>query len=263
MIKDITIGQYYQANSIIHSLDPRTKFIYSFIYVILVFNAKTLTDYFLVVGLTLISIFLSKVPVGLILKGLKPVLFIVVFAFILNLFFTQGEVIFKWYFIKISKEGLYLSVTMASRLILLVIGTSLLTLTTTPIRLTDGLEKLLSPLKIIKFPAHEIALIITIALRYIPILISETDKIIKAQKSRGADFVTGSIIKKANNLMPLLIPLFVEAFKRADDLANAMVSRCYRGGEGRTRLKELKFRLNDILVIAFILAFWILMVCIK
>lgn len=251
MMKDITIGQYYPTDSIIHKLDPRTKMIAILVFIVTIFMADTFIQYGAILLITALIIWLSKVPFKYMLKGLKPVLFILIFAFIMNAFFTPGEELFRLGFIKVTKEGLILAVKMMLRLALLIVGTSLLTLTSSPIRLTDALESLFSPLKKIGFPAHELAMMMTIALRFIPTLLEETDKIMKAQKARGADFESGNILKRAKSLIPLLVPLFIAAFKRADELAFAMEARGYRGGDGRTKLHPLKYEKRDLL--AFIL----------
>lgn len=248
MLRDITIGQYYQADSPLHRLDPRMKIVASLCYMVSLFLIQSYWGYVVTIGALGLVIVLSKVPMKFMLKGLKPILFLIIFAFLLNALMTPGagEPLVKFGFITMYKEGLIRAVLMALRLVLLIVGTSLLTLTTSPIDLTDGVEYLLSPLKVIRVPAHEIAMMMTIALRYIPILLEETDKIMKAQMARGADFESGNIVKRAKALIPLLVPLFISAFKRADELAMAMEARCYRGGEGRTRLKVLHFRWADM-----------------
>ncbi len=251
MLRDITIGQYYPGNSFIHRLDPRSKFIFTFIFVIVVFVANSLYQQLALFFLISLIVLLSKVPLKFILKGLKPIIFLILFAFFLNILFTEGRTIYKFWIINISYEGLTTAFLMATRLILLIVCTSMLTLTSSPIQLTDAIESSLSPLKIIKFPAHEIAMMMTIAIRFIPTLIEETDKIMKAQMARGANFETGSILRRAKNLIPILVPLFVSAFKRADELAIAMESRCYRGGDFRTRLNTLKYKSADYFVMLF------------
>jgi energy-coupling factor transport system permease protein len=245
MLRDITLGQYYPKDSIIHRLDARVKILGSFAFIASLFLMQEFIQYlpvFLMIGLL---IFFSKVPFKYMVKGLKPILMIILFAFFLNIFLTPGETLFQVWFLKVTNEGLRLGIFMTIRLILLIIGTSLLTLTTSPIELTDGLEKLLNPFKKIGVPAHELAMMMTIALRFIPTLLNETDKIMKAQMARGADFESGNIINRTKNLIPLLVPLFISAFRRADELAMAMESRCYRGGENRTRMKELKMKPGD------------------
>ncbi len=243
MIRDITIGQYYPAESVIHRMDPRTKLAATAVYIISLFTFKSIAGY-LVAGLFLVLVIkLSKVPFSYIVRGLKPILFLLVFTAGFNLFLTPGEaILFEAGFLKITLEGLKTALFMAIRLIFLIIGSSLMTFTTTPNRLTDGLEHVMNPLKKFKVPVHEISMMMSIALRFIPILLEETDKIMKAQTARGADFETGGLIKKAKSLIPLLVPLFISAFRRANDLAMAMEARCYRGGEGRTKMMVLKYK---------------------
>ncbi|MCR1934484.1 energy-coupling factor transporter transmembrane component T family protein [Clostridium tepidum] len=262
MIKDITIGQYIPGDSFVHKLDPRIKIIISLVYIIDLFLVNNFKGYIFIVLFTLAAILISKIKFKYIYKGLKPILILVIITAILNLFLTPGDtLLFKWKFITIYKEGVRLAVFMVLRLIFLIIGTSLLTLTTSPIELTDGIEKLLNPLTKIGVPAHELAMMMTIALRFIPTLMDETDKIMKAQMARGADFESGNLIQRAKNLIPLLVPLFISSFRRADELAMAMEARCYRGGEGRTRMKELSFSSRDYIAITFtfilvILSIW-------
>lgn len=245
MFKDVTVGQYYPAKSVIHDLDPRTKINFTFIYIISLFLITSYTGY-LVAFLFLAGIvFISKVPVPYILRGIKGLVFIIVLTVLINLFVTPGTPKFQIWKLVITEEGIHLATFMALRLIFLVTGTSLMTLTTSPISLTDGIEYLLKRVPIVKMYAHELAMMMTIALRFIPTLMEETDKIMKAQKARGADFETGNLIRRAKNLIPLLVPLFIGAFRRADELAIAMEARCYRGGENRTRLKELAYHLRD------------------
>ncbi|AKA71444.1 energy-coupling factor transporter transmembrane component T family protein [Clostridium scatologenes] len=247
MIKDITIGQYVPGDSFVHKLDPRVKILISLVYIIDLFLVNTFKGYIFIVAFTLLSIIISKVNFRYIYKGLKPVLILVLITALLNIFMTDGKnpPLFAWKFLKVYSEGLILAAFMVLRLVFLIIGTSLLTLTTSPIELTDGIEKLLNPLKKIGVPAHELAMMMTIALRFIPTLMDETDKIMKAQMARGADFESGSLIKRARNLIPILVPLFISSFRRADELAMAMEARCYRGGEGRTRMKQLKMTSRD------------------
>ncbi len=255
MLKDITIGQYYPVNSVIHKLDPRLKLISTFLYVASLFIVKDLMDYTLIVGFLALLIIISKVPLKFILKGLKPIFIIILVTFGINMFMTPGEVIYAIGPLEITKEGLKLALFMGLRLIFLIIGTSLLTFTTSPIELTDGIERLLNPFRRFGVPAHELAMMMTIALRFIPTLLEETDKIMKAQMARGADFESGNIVNRAKSLIPLLVPLFIGAFKRADDLAMAMEARCYRGGENRTRMKVLKLYKRDYLAAIFIIIF--------
>lgn len=255
MIRDITIGQYYPADSALHRLDPRTKIIAVFIYIISLFIATGLEAQIATYGIAILLlgavVAASKVPPSFILKGLKSIVVIIMLTVILNLFFTPGgEVLLQLGRFTVTELGLQTAVFMGLRLIMLILGSSLLTLTTSPIQLTDGIESLMKPLERVKVPAHEIAMMMTIALRFIPILLEETDKIMKAQMARGADFESGGLIKKARNMVPLLVPLFISSFRRADDLALAMEARCYRGGEGRTRMKALQYGKNDLMAFA-------------
>lgn len=260
MIRDITLGQYYPADSVLHRLDPRVKFIGTLMFLISVFLFRSVPG-FAVITLFLVSmIALSKVPVKFMFKGLKAVLFILLITVVFNLILTPGETLWKFAFITITKEGLVLAAKMTVRLSYLVIGSSIMTLTTTPNQLTDGLESLLKPLAKIKVPVHEIAMMMSIALRFIPILLEETDKIMKAQIARGADFESGNIIQKAKALVPLLVPLFISAFRRANDLAMAMEARCYHGGSGRTQMKPLKYAQKDYTAYGMLTAY--LAVCI-
>lgn len=253
MIKDITIGQYLPGDSFIHKLDPRVKIMLSFIFIIAVFIVNNFIGYALIAVFTLTTILVSKVPFKYIFKGIKPIIWIIIFTAVLNIWLTPGNVLYKLGPVEITDKGLNLAIFMVFRLIFLIIGTSLLTLTTTPISLTDGIERLLNPFKKIGLPAHELAMMMTIALRFIPTLLDETDKIMKAQKARGADFESGNVLKRAKNLVPLLVPLFISSFRRADDLAMAMEARCYRGGEGRTRLKQLKVEGRDYVALLAVL----------
>ena len=245
MLRDITLGQYYPADSVIHKLDPRVKLFGTLIYIISLFVFKGLPAFMLAAIFLVVLIKLSKVPFSYMVKGLKTIVLIMLFAAVFNLFLTPGTKLVSFWIFTITYEGLKNAVVMMVRLMFLIIGTSLMTLTTTPNELTDGLEKALSPLKYIKVPVHEIAMMMSIALRFIPILIEETDKIMKAQMARGADFEHGNLIQKAKNMVPLLVPLFVSAFRRANDLAMAMEARCYRGGEGRTKMKPLHYQKRD------------------
>ncbi|KAF0091067.1 MAG: cobalt/nickel transport system permease protein [Fusobacteria bacterium] len=249
MIKDITIGQYIYKDSFVHKLDPRTKILISMFFMFGIFLINNITEYVYVLLLTAMTIYMSQIPLMKIIKGLKPILPLMILTVIMNAFFTSGTTLFSWAFIRITREGLYLAGFMGIRIFFLIIFTSLLTLTTSPITLTNGIEGLLTPLKKFKVPAHEIAMMMSIALRFIPTLIDETDKIMKAQKARGADFESGNIIKKTKSLVPILIPLFISAFTRADELAMAMEARGYRGDEGRTKFKELKYRLADKVIL--------------
>lgn len=245
MIRDITIGQYYQTKSVIHELDPRVKLMGTLVFIISLFLGKSVWMYLAVTAFLAVIIKLSNVPLKFIVKGLKAVLILIIFSAAFNLFLTDGEVVVRLWKLKITKEGIYQAVFMVIRLMYLIMGSSLMTLTTTPNNLTDGLEKSLGFLKVIKVPVHEIAMMMSIALRFIPILIEETDKIMKAQMARGADFESGNLVQKAQAMIPLLVPLFISAFRRATDLAMAMEARCYRGGEGRTKMKPLQYSQRD------------------
>lgn len=245
MIRDITLGQYYPEQSVIHRLDARTKILGTLLYIIEVFLVNSFAGFGLVILALGILIGISRVPVRFIFKGLKAVVFIILLTFVLNLFMFDGTVLWHWKFLTITYEGLYRSCFMALRLILLIIGTSMLTLTTKPMELTDGLEKLLKPFDRLGLPSHEIALMMSIALRFIPTLLEETDKIMKAQQARGADFESGNLMQRVKNMIPILIPLFVGSFRIAQDLALAMEARCYHGGVGRTRMKEIVFSRRD------------------
>lgn len=256
MTANISLGQFLPGNSIVHRLDPRTKIFLMAIYIAIVFVVKSLTVFLLPVVL-LVAIFLfAQVPASYFFSSLKPMKWLLVFMFVINLFATQGNaVLFQWKFIKLTQEALAQAVYITLRLVLLVAGTSILTLTTSPIALTDGLEKLMSPLRKLRFPAHELAMMMTIALRFIPTLMEETDRIQKAQMARGADFESGNIFQRAKSMIPVLVPLFVSAFRRADELAMAMESRCYHGGEGRTRMRELHFQARDLIATLLLVAF--------
>lgn len=247
--------------SLLHKADPRTKIILTFVMMIFIFLINTYWGYLLLTLFTALTVISSNIPVKFVLKGLKPILFIVVFAGIINMFTIKGTPVFNWGFLKLmTYEGIDMAVKMSIRLFLLIIIASLLTYTTTPIALTDGIEKLMGPLRKIKVPVHEIAMMMTIALRFIPTLLEETDKIIKAQSSRGADFDSGNLVERAKSFIPVLIPLFISAFRRADELATAMEARCYRGSEGRTRMKQLSFTKYDLIVTLITLLFmtWVL-----
>lgn len=245
MIRDITLGQYYPEQSVIHRLDARTKILGTLLYIIEIFLVNSFAGFGLVILALGVLIGISRVPVRFIFKGLKAVVFIILLTFVLNLFMFDGTVLWHWKFLTITYEGLYRSCFMALRLILLIIGTSMLTLTTKPMELADGLEKLLKPFNRLGLPSHEIALMMSIALRFIPTLLEETDKIMKAQQARGADFESGNLIQRVKNMIPILIPLFVGSFRIAQDLALAMEARCYHGGVGRTRMKEIVFSRRD------------------
>jgi energy-coupling factor transport system permease protein len=245
MIRDITLGQYYPADSPIHRLDPRVKITATLLFIIELFIVDNFIGFAICAAVLGIVIAVSTVPLKFIMRGMKPILFILFFTFALNIFMVKGEVIWELGFLHITKEGIKIAVFMAVRLVLLITESSMLTLTTKPLNLTDGMERMLSPFAKLGFPAHEIAMMMTIALRFIPTLLEETDKIMKAQQARGADFESGNIIRRAKALIPVLVPLFVSAFRIAQDLAMAMEARCYRGGSGRTRLHEMKLRGRD------------------
>lgn len=247
MIRDITIGQYYPSGSILHKLDPRVKLTCTFFFIISLFIFNSFYGYIAVAGFLLSIIKISKVPLKYIFRGLKSIFILLMFTVVFNMFLTEGDILFKFSFLKITKQGLYIAVFMGLRLMFLVLGSSIMTFVTTPNELTNGLEDIMNPLKKIKVPVHEIALMMSIALRFIPILLEETDKIMKAQMARGADFETGNIIKKAKSLIPILVPLFISAFRRANDLAMAMEARCYHGGEGRTKMNPLIYKKKDYL----------------
>jgi energy-coupling factor transport system permease protein len=247
MLKQISLGRYYPGDSVLHRLDPRTKIIIAIFYMVLVFVIQAAIPMILLCLFTLALIILSRVPVKYVLNSIKPILFILIFAFVINLFTVKGDAWLNLGPLTITYQGIYTALRMAARLTLLILSTTLfMTLTTTPILIADAMEKLLNPLRKIGFPAHEMAMMMSIALRFVPTLLEETDKIMKAQSSRGADYDTGGLIAKARGLVSVLIPLFVSAFKRAEDLAVAMEARCYRGGEGRTRLKIMKLQRLDL-----------------
>ncbi len=247
MLKNITMGQYYPVDSWVHRLDPRIKILLTVAMIVAVFLVQSIVGYALVLGFVYLTAYLAKVPFKMLMKGIKPLRFIIVLTFVLNLFFfTDGTPLIAWQFIRITDAGLSQAFHYSLRLIFLVIGTSLLTLTTSPIALSDGIERLFSPLKRFHFPAHELAMMMSIALRFIPTLMEEADKIMKAQMARGADFESGNLLARAKAMVPLLVPLFVSAFRRAGDLAMAMESRCYHGGDQRTRLRVLKLTVNDL-----------------
>ncbi len=250
MLKDITLGQYFPGNSLAHRLDPRTKLILTVLYIVILFCAKGFVSYGVVALLLLTGVKVSGVAPRALVRGLKPILFIICFTAVLNLFYTPGEALASFWIFTITKEGLVTAFFMVLRITMLIMGTFLLTYTTSPIALTDGLETLLGPLKRLKVPVHELSMIMSIALRFIPTLIEETDKIMSAQKARGADFESGNLLQRARALVPILVPLFISAFRRADELAIAMECRCYHGGEGRTKLHVLHYQLRDYLVLA-------------
>ena len=250
MLKDITLGQFFPGNTVVHNLDPRTKLILMIAYITALFIAKGYPAYIFMFVVLVTCLAVSKIKPIAVLRGLRPIFIIICITVVLNIFFIRGEtVLFQYRAIVITQEGILTAVYMASRLMMLIVSTFLLTYTTSPITLTDGLERMLSPLKKIKLPVHEFAMMMSIALRMIPTLIEETDKIMSAQKSRGADFETGGLVKRAKAILPLIIPLFISAFRRADELATAMESRCYHGGEGRTKMKVLKFAGRDFVAL--------------
>ncbi len=246
MVGNISLGQYIPGDSVLHRLDPRTKIIWTLLLMVAIFMIDSWPEYVMMAAYTVMLILISGVPLKQSIKGVKPLLFILAFTAILNMFFTTGTPIYEFGPLKITYEGIYLAIKLFFRLVMLVMTASLMTHTTTPMLLTDGIEKLLNPFEKIGAPAHEIAMMMSIALRFIPTLLDETDRIMKAQASRGADLDTGNIFERIRSFIPVLVPLFVSAFKRADDLAEAMESRCYRGGKGRTRLKEIHFTRLDL-----------------
>ena len=248
MLKDITLGQYFPGKSVIHRLDPRTKLIGVILYIVALFVAKSWVSYGVMLLFLVSVISVSKIPPKAFIRGMKPLIMILVFTGVLNLFYTEeGRVLVHFWIFTITTEGLRRAIFMVSRILMLICGTFLLTYTTSPISLTDGLESLLNPLKKLRVPVHELAMMMCIALRFIPTLIEETDKIMNAQKARGADFESGNIIDRAKALIPVLVPLFISAFRRADELATAMECRCYHGGEGRTKMKLLRYHRTDML----------------
>ena len=253
-LKDITLGQYFPGNSLLHRFDPRSKIIFTVLFIAAIFLCKGLVSYGITLLILLMMIGISKVQPRVFLKGMKPVVFIVVCTAILNLFYTSGTVLWSWGILKITEEGIWKAGFMVLRILMLIACTLLLTYTTSPILLTDGLEKLLRPLKKLHFPVHELSMMMSIALRFIPTLIQETDKIISAQKARGADFDSGNLIQKAKALIPILTPLFISSFRRAEELAIAMECRCYHGDEGRTSLRQLRYAGRDYGLIVFSIA---------
>lgn len=251
MLKDITLGQYFPGSSVVHRLDPRTKLLLTVVYIVALFLCKWFISYGVMLLFLAAAVALSRIGLKSLFRGLKPLLIIILFTAVINLFFTDGEPLVEFWRIRITREGVLGAFFLVLRIMLLVMGTFLLTYTTSPIALTDGLESLLNPLKKLRFPVHELAMMMSIALRFIPTLIEETDKIISAQKARGADFESGNLFRRAKALVPVLVPLFISAFRRADELATAMECRCYHGGDGRTKLKVLHFRPCDI--VAFLI----------
>ena len=260
MIRDITIGQYYPADSVVHRLDPRVKLAGTMIYIISLFLFDTFICYAAAALFLFAVIRISKVPIRFIVRGLKSIVILLLFAVVFNIFLTPGEVLFRAGFIRITREGLRLAAFMGIRMILLIMGSSIMTFTTTPNQLTDGLESLLGPLKKLGVPVHEIAMMMSIALRFIPILLEETDKIMKAQQARCADFESGGLVSKAKSLVPILVPLFVSAFRRANDLALALEARCYRGREGRTKLKPLCYHRPEYAAYGILAVYFVLII---
>ena len=254
MLKDVTLGQYFPGDTVVHRLDPRTKLILVVIYIVALFCAKSWVSYGLMALFLIVCMCLSRIRLSVIVKGLKPLLFIIVLTGLLNMFYTPGKELVHFWIFTITYEGLRNAIFMISRIVMLIFGTFLLTYTTSPIALTDAMELLMSPLKKIKVPVHELSMMMCIALRFIPTLISETDKIISAQKARGADFESGNLLRRAKALIPILVPLFISAFRRADELAVAMESRCYQGGKGRTRMKQLRMQRRDYIALCIGLA---------
>jgi energy-coupling factor transport system permease protein len=259
MLKDVTLGQYFPGDTVVHRLDPRTKLILVVIYIVALFCAKSWVSYGLMALFLIVCMCLSRIRLSVIVKGLKPLLFIIVLTGLLNMFYTPGKELVHFWIFTITYEGLRNAIFMISRIVMLIFGTFLLTYTTSPIALTDAMELLMSPLKRIKVPVHELSMMMCIALRFIPTLISETDKIISAQKARGADFESGNLLRRAKALIPILVPLFISAFRRADELAVAMESRCYQGGKGRTRMKQLRMQRRDFIALLVGLA---LLICV-
>ena len=256
MLKDITLGQFFPGNSFVHRLDPRTKLVMLVVYIVALFTAVSWISYAACLLFLTLIIGISTIPLKSIVRGMKPLIFILVFTGILNLFFTGGEtVLVSFWRITITQEGLVRAILMVTRILMLISSTFLLTYTTSPIALTDGLESLLGPLKVIRVPVHELSMMMCIALRFIPTLIEETDKIMCAQKARGADFESGSLMQRVKALVPILVPLFISAFRRADELATAMECRCYQGGTGRTKMKLLRYTRNDLVTFVIGAAF--------
>ena len=263
MLRDITLGQYYQTDSVIHKLDPRVKLVATICFIVSLFVVKNWVGYVAAAFFLAVMIKLSNVPFKYMIKGMRAIVFILLITVVFNLFLTPGETLVSVWKLKITREGLQLAVMMAVRLSFLIVGSSVMTLTTTPNSLTDGMEKLMRPLRLFKVPVHEVAMMMSITLRFIPILLEETDKIMKAQIARGADFESGNLIKKAKAMVPLLVPLFISAFRRANDLAMAMEARCYRGGEHRTKMKPLKYVGRDRIAYGVLAAYFALCIVIR
>ncbi len=261
MLKNITLGQYFPGDSAVHNLDPRMKIVLALALIVVVFMVESLFGFILLGAFIAFATILAKVGARSVLRSIRPLLFIIVFTFVLNIFFYNGPtVLWEWGAVKLTEEGIYRAFLIVLRLTFLIFSTSLLTLTTSPMQLTDGMEDLMQPLSKIRFPVHEMAMMMSIALRFIPTLAEEADRIMKAQMARGAEFDTGNLIKKAKNMVPLLVPLFISAFKRADELALAMESRCYRGGEGRTKMKVLRFAQRDLVAMLLTVAVILILV---
>lgn len=260
MLTNITLGQYFPGDSFIHNLDPRTKILSTLIYIVAIFLASSPVTYGILIAFAALVIAISRLPWLLVLKSLKPIWIIVLLTLCIHMFTAPGEdVVFTWKFLSVTREGIEMGIKMALRLVLLLLFSSVLTFTTSPIILTDGIEHLLRPFKALGVPAHELAMMMTIALRFIPTLLEETDRIMKAQTARGADFASGTVFNRLKNMLPILVPLFVSAFRRADELAIAMEARCYRGGEGRTRMHELAYRARDYSSFVIMLALCLLL----
>ncbi len=256
MLRDITLGQYYQTESVIHKLDPRVKLTATICFIISLFVVKSWVGYLLAAVFLITMIKLSRVPFKFMVKGMKAIVFILLITVVFNLFLTPGETLVSVWKLRITREGVQIAVMMAVRLSFLIVGSSVMTLTTTPNSLTDGMEKMMRPLKLFKVPVHEVAMMMSIALRFIPILLEETDKIMKAQIARGADFESGNLVKKAKAMVPLLVPLFISAFRRANDLAMAMEARCYRGGDHRTKMKPLQYKRRDYIAYVVLVGYF-------
>ena len=255
MLRDITLGQYYQTESVVHKLDPKVKLMGTIVFIISLFIYDNMLGYVCAAVFLALVIKASKVPFKFMVKGMKAIIFLLLLTVVFNLFLTPGEPLVTFWKLTITKEGVSTAVFLAIRLVFLIIGSSVMTLTTTPNNLTDGMEKLMGPLKIFKLPVHEVAMMMSIALRFIPILLEETDKIMKAQIARGADFESGNIIQRAKSMIPILVPLFVSAFRRANDLAMAMEARCYNGGEGRTKMKPLHYEKRDYIAYVVVVVY--------
>ncbi len=260
MLRDITLGQYYQTDSVLHRMDPRTKLVGTLIYIVSLFIFRNAGAFLIATVFLFAVIKMSKVPFKYMMRGMKSIFMLLMLTVVFNLFLTPGIPLVTFWKLTISEEGLRIAVFTAIRLVYLIIGASIMTLTTTPNHLTDGMESLMGPMKVFKVPVHEVAMMMSIALRFIPILLEETDKIMKAQAARGADFEHGSIIKRAKSLVPILVPLFVSAFRRANDLAMAMEARCYRGGDGRTKMKPLKYEVRDKVSYVVLIAYFVLVI---